>query len=321
MSCLKKPRKVASHRTYFAVINRPTPLTSMKFLLSALLLFASLSTPAWCGTEPLMAVSWNLEWFPGKRPTASAAEAAAHMKAGQEALKAMNPDIFIGVEINDWNAFHEVCSVVPGLTVHVVSSFVDPMTGEIRPQQIGIASKLKCQGAWWEPWKANVPNISRGFSFAALQDPDNKGLIMVYGNHLKSNRGSDTPEGAKNVADMRNEQAKQLLGHMKLMAVAYGKQPIRGWLAGGDFNTNHDNQFPQCHVVEILSAGGLQNTWVNVPKDKRLTWRTEPGGRFESTTFDYLFAKGFGNLTATALEADPSVSDHLPVQLLLPAAK
>ena len=292
----------------------------MKPLLSALLIFLSLLTPAWSGTEPLKVITWNMEWFPGKRPTASAAEAATHMKAGQDALKALNPDIFIGVEINDWNAFHEVCAVVPGLTVHVVSSFLDPMTGEIRPQQIGIASKLKCQGAWWEAWKANVPNIARGFSFAALEDPGNKGLIMVYGNHLKSNRGSDTPEGAKNVALMRDEQAKQLLGHMKLMAVAYGRQPIRGWLAGGDFNTNHDGQFPQCHVVDILTKGGLQNTWLNVAREKRLTWRTEPGGRFDSTTFDYLFAKGFGDLTATALEGDLSVSDHLPVQLLLPAA-
>lgn len=296
-------------------------IKSMKRSLSAILALLCLLTPAWSGTAPLKVISWNMEWFPGKRPTASTAEAATHMKAGQDALKALNPDIFIGVEVNDWNAFHEVCAVVPGLTVHVVSSFVDPMTGEIRPQQIGIASRLKCQGASWEAWKANVPNISRGFTFAALGDPDNKGLIMVYGTHLKSNRGSDTPEGATSVAAMRDEQAKQLLGHMKLMAVAYGKQPIRGWLAGGDFNTNHDGQFPQCHVVDILTKGGLQNTWLQVPREKRLTWRTEPGGRFESTTFDYIFAKGFGNVTATALEVDLSVSDHLPVQLLLPAAR
>jgi hypothetical protein len=293
----------------------------MKPLLSALLYFLLLSAPAWSGTEPLKVISWNMEWFPGKRPTASAAEVATHMKAGQDALKAMNPDIFIGVEVNDWNAFHEVCSVVPGLTVHVVSSFIDPQSGEIRPQQIGIASKLKCQGAWWEPWKANVPNISRGFSFAALEDPNNKSLIMVYGNHLKSNRGSDTPEGAKNVGDMRDEQARQLLGHMKLMAQAYNKYPVRGWLAGGDFNTNHDGQFPQCHVVDILTKGGFYNTWLNVPKEKRLTWRTEPGGRFDPTTFDYLFAKGFGEPMAAAVEVDLAVSDHLPVQLLLPPAK
>jgi endonuclease/exonuclease/phosphatase family metal-dependent hydrolase len=220
--------------------------------------------------------------------------------------------------VNDWNAFHQLCAVVPGLTVHVVSSFIDPQSGEIRPQQIGIASKLKCQGAWWEPWKANVPNISRGFSFAALELPTSKSLLMVYGNHLKSNRGSDTPEGAKNVATMRNEQANQLLAHMKSMSVAYGKYQIKGWLAGGDFNTNHDGQFPECKVVEIMTNGGYHNTWLKVPKENRLTWQTEPGGRFQSTTFDYIFSKGLGDLTATALPNIPAVSDHLGVQLLVP---
>jgi hypothetical protein len=293
----------------------------MRPLLAPVFLLFVLLTSTWSQSPALNTIVWNMEWFPGKRPTASSTEVATHLKAGQDALKSLNPDIFIGVEVNDWNAFHELCSVVPGLTVHVVSSFIDPQSGEIRPQQIGIASKLKCQGAWWEAWKANVPNISRGFSFAALEDPSGKGLIMVYGNHLKSNRGSDTPEGATNVATMRNEQATQLLRHMKDMNVAYGNRPIRGWLAGGDFNTNHDGQFPECRVVQILTQGGFYNTWLQVPREKRLTWRTEPGGRFEPTTFDYLFAKGFGELTATALDPDPAVSDHLPVQLLIPSAK
>jgi len=293
----------------------------MKSFYCSLLLLLTLLAPTWGQTGSLKVVSWNMEWFPGKRPTASAAEIDVHMKAGQEALKAINPDIFIGVEITDWDAFYKVCSVVPDLVVHVVSSFVDPQTGEIRPQQIGIASKLKCHGAWWEAWKANVPNISRGFSFAALEPAGGGGLIMVYGNHLKSNRGSDTPDGAKNVAAMRDEQAKQLLRHMKDMATAYGNQPVRGWIAGGDFNTNHDNQFPECHVVDILTKGGFSNTWAGVPREKRLTWRTEPGGRFEPTTFDYLFAKGFGPLTASTIPSDTSVSDHLPIQLLLPSGK
>ena len=292
----------------------------MKRILYLCLLLLAFVSPARAEADPLKVISWNMEWFPGKRPTASAKEADAHMKAGQEALKLLNPDIFIGVEITDWDAFHQLCSVVPGLVVHVVSTFTDPITGEIRPQQIGIASKLKCHGAWWAAWKANVPNISRGFSFAALEAPGG-GLIMVYGNHLKSNRGSDTAEGSKNVAAMRNEQAKQLLQHMKEMALAYTKHPINGWLAAGDFNTNHDGQFPECHAVEILTKGGFYNTWLGVPKQERLTWHDRPGGKFDPTTFDYIFTKGFGELTASTAAADENVSDHLPVQLLLPAVK
>jgi len=105
------------------------------------------------------------------------------------------------------------------------------------------------------------------------------------------------------------------------MTVAYTKFSIKGWLAAGDFNTNHDGQFPECHAVEILTKGGLYNTWLGVPKEKRLTWHDRPGGKFNPTTFDYIFAKGFGELTASTPMADEKVSDHLPVQLLLPAAK
>ena len=261
-----------------------------------------------------------MEWFPGHRPTASKAEAEKHMKGCQEALKAMDPDIFIGVEVNDWAAFQEVCSVVPGMVVHVVSSFRDTQSGQIRPQQIGIASKLKCSAAWWETWKANVPNISRGFSFAALEYPGTNELLMVYGNHLKSNRGSDDPAGAKNVADMRNEQAQQLLASMKDMKLAFKDRKIKGWLAGGDFNTNHDAQFPLCKVIEIMVGGGYVNTWSTVPKEQRLSWRTEPGGRFEPTTFDYLMSKDLGDLQASLINQPMELSDHCPVLLVVPEA-
>ena len=241
------------------------------------------------------------------------------MKGCQEALKAMDPDVFIGVEINDWDAFHEVCSVVPGLVVHVVSSFRDPMTGVIRPQQIGIASKLKCLGAGWEAWKANVPNISRGFSYTALENPAGP-LLMVYGNHLKSNRGSNDPAGAKNVADMRNEQAAQLLSHCKEMAVAYKDHKIGGWVLGGDFNTNHDGQFPLCKVISILTTGGFTNTWQDVPKDQRLTWHPAPKTPFQATTFDYLLAKDLGPLKAELIPQPLNLSDHAAIMLKLPSA-
>ncbi len=281
----------------------------------ALLALAALFIPASLhAAEPLKFVSWNLEWFPGHRPTASAAEADAHMKAAQEALKKINPDIFVGVEIHDWAAFHELVSVVPGLTVNAVTSFCDPETGELRPQQIGIASKLVCRSAMWENWAANMPDMSRGFSFAALQIPD-AGVLMVYGNHLKSNRGSDNEEGAKNVAAMRDDQARQLLAHRGKIKKAYAKDTIFGWIASGDFNTNHDNQFPFCHAVKIITDGGYFNTWANTPKEKRLTWKPDAKSKFEPTTFDYIFTEGLKQTDAVMLEVPEGISDHSPVSI------
>ncbi len=277
---------------------------------------AILFIPAGSANAALKVVSWNLEWFPGHRPTASAAEADKHMKEAQDALKEMNPDIFIGIEVRDWASFHELVSAVPGLTTHVVSNFSDPETGVIRPQQIGIASKLKCVAADWEAWKANVPLTPRGYSFAALEQPDGS-LLMVYGNHFKSNRGAGD-EIAKQVADMRNDQAKQLVAQVAIQTKAFEGKKIAGWIAAGDFNTNTDNQFPDCHAVELLVAGGFRNTFQDTPKENRLTWRGDRYGKYKPTTFDYIFTRGFGDLTATMLDSPRKVSDHHAIMVTLP---
>ncbi len=281
----------------------------MKTLLHCLLLAISFAT---AHAAPLKVVTWNLEWFPGKRPTASEREAKDHMKDARAALLKINPDVFIGVEVRDWAAFDELVSAVPGLNTHVVSSFVDPETGEIRPQQIGIASKLTCRAASWEPWKANVPNISRGFSFAALEREDGD-LLMVYGVHLKSNRGE-----AADVAAMRLDQTKQLIAQRAVVEKAFLGRKIGGWIATGDFNTNHDGQFPLCKVVEEMTAAGFRNTWADTPKKERLTWMSRPGSEFEPTTFDYFFTLGLGDLKATLLKSPEEISDHRAILLTVP---
>lgn len=261
---------------------------------------------------PLKVVTWNLEWFPGKRPTASANEAAAHMKDAKAALLKINPDIFVGVEVRDWDSFHELVSVIPGLTTHVVSSFIDPETGEIRPQQIGIASKLTCRAADWEPWKANVPNNARGFSFTALEQSNGE-LLMVYGLHLKSNRGEPAE-----VALMRNDQATQLLSQRPIIEKAFTGKKIAGWIITGDLNTNHDGQFPLCKVIAQMTAAGFRNSWADVPKKDRLTWESARESKFEPTTFDYFMTLGLGDLTATMLKSPAEVSDHRAILLMVP---
>lgn len=281
----------------------------MKTLVHCLLLAVSFAT---AHAAPLKVISWNLEWFPGHRPTASAKDADDHMKDAREALVKMNPDVFIAIEVRDWAAFEELVSAVPGLTTHVVSNFVDPETGEIRPQQIGIASKLTCRAATWEAWKANVPNISRGFSFAALETKNGE-LLMVYGNHLKSNRGE-----AADVAAMRNDQAKQLIAQRAVVEKAFTGRKIGGWIAAGDFNTNHDGQFPDCKVVEEMTAAGFRNTWADTPQKDRLTWSSRYKSEFKPTTFDYFFTLGLGDLNATMLDSPLAVSDHKAIQLTVP---
>src|SRR5690606_7054131 len=96
---------------------------------------------------------------------------------------------------------------------------------------------------------------------------------------------------------------------------AFANQEIVGWIMSGDFNTNHDNQFPLCNVVKMMTGGGYFNTWATTPKEKRLTWIAEPGGRFESTTFDYIFTDGIERAEAFVIEMPAGLSDHPPVGL------
>jgi len=288
--------------------------TMLKLCFLSLLVFLPAGTLK--AAAPLRCVFWNLEWFPGKRPTASEKEAKDQMKDAQAVLKKLNPDIFIAAEIRDWAAFQELISVVPGLTVNAVSSFYDTTTGELSPMQVGIASKLICRGAWWENFQATMPTMTRGFTFAALEDPAG-GLIMIYGVHLKSNRGSDRPGGAQNVADMRNDQARQLLEHRKKIEVTFAEQGILGWIVGGDMNTNHDDQFPLCHVVKLMTDGGFYNTWANTPKKKRLTWLPPSDSPFEATTFDYIFTSGLKKNDAVVINASEKISDHTPIGLMI----
>lgn len=261
---------------------------------------------------PLKVVTWNLEWFPGKTPKTTPREATKHMKDAQEALKKLNPDVFIAVEIRDWAALAELVAVIPGLQAHVVSNFIDPNTGEIRPQQIGIASKLTCRAAAWEAWKPTLPDMARGFSFTALEQK-NGSLLMVYGLHLKSNRGD-----ASEVAAMRNEQTLQLIAQRAIMEKAFVGKTIGGWIATGDFNTNHDGQFPLCKVVEEMTQAGFRNTWADTPQNKRLTWSSQAESEFKPTTFDYFFTLGLGSPNAILLDTPESVSDHHAIGLAIP---
>ena len=267
----------------------------------------------------LTVVSWNLEWFPGHRANSTPAEEKIHMKAAREALKQLNPDIFIGIEIKDEDSFKKLVSVIPGLKVYVVSNF-RVSNNQKGLQQIGIASKWPAQSAWSEPWINVVNKLPRGFSFTALENTNTHKFLMVYGLHLKSNlnRGKGEQEDQENRA-LRNESARQLIIHTESMEKIYRKENIEGWIIGGDFNTNDDGQFTNDHVIVNFAEAGFWDTWNNIPKEKRLTWNGK--GRYKPTTFDYILLKGLGRPSAELRPEFQDVSDHLPVVVKLSELK
>ena len=272
--------------------------------------------------EPLKAVSWNIEWFPGGHPNADQAEQAAQLEGCQEELVGLDPDIFLAQEVTDATAFEELVASVPGMKVHVFSQFLQYDGERVSRQQCAIASKLDANSAWFEAFKPTVssPNLPRGFAFAALEHPSG-GLMMFYCVHLKSNRGSDTRKGEREIAKTRKESVKQIVEHKKKMEIRFADEKILGWVVTGDFNTNHDRQFRRCTVIKDLEDAGFYNTWSETPKEERATWRSDPdpeNRRFEPTTFDYFMTTGFQHLQAKMIPDVPrALSDHNPIELEL----
>jgi endonuclease/exonuclease/phosphatase family metal-dependent hydrolase len=263
---------------------------------------------------------WNIEWFPGGNPEPSAAEKSEQMKGAKKVLLQHVPDILLAQEITDEKAFERLVSAVEGMNVHVFSKFLNFDGVTPAPQQCVIASTLELHSGWFEAFKPTkaLPNMPRGFAFAAVKHPDGR-LIMLYSVHLRSNRGDEVPKIARQIAATRAESVKQLIAHQKVMREKFKNERIIGWVIGGDFNTNHDKQFPLCTAIRDLTAAGFHNSWGNTPRKNRLTWRNHPHFRnYESTTFDYILTKGFKKTEARLIPNVPRrVSDHAPVMLKL----
>jgi endonuclease/exonuclease/phosphatase family metal-dependent hydrolase len=286
--------------TNSTTMNRKTSSTIIAFLLALLLL--SSSTLA----KTLTVVEWNLEWFPGRSPTPTEEAKQKHMEAAQKVLKQLNPDIFMAEEIGDWDSFVKLVSVVPKLQAHAVSAFKYGNT--VARQQEAIASTLPPNSTWSEPWKKTEANPPRGMAFAALSLPDGK-LLFVYCVHLKANGGDAAPNLAK-----REDSAKQIVVHVADMEKIYKSYKVLGTIIGGDFNTNLENaEWKNEKTIPTLEESGFYNTWTSVKLEQRLTWKGSD--RFAATTFDFLFTKGLGKLTASLWKTTEDASDHEPVVL------
>jgi endonuclease/exonuclease/phosphatase family metal-dependent hydrolase len=259
--------------------------------------------------KTISVISWNLEWYPGRKPKASPEERAKHKQAAEAELRKLNPDIFMSQEIAGWDDFIDLCSVVPDLDVAIVSHYLQG--NDIARQQTTIASKLPVVAAWYDNWKQAATQPPRGYASAVVQIPGTDKLLLFYSVHLKSNGGRSEEDTQENYA-RREESARQLLAHVKLMEDEAFKGRIAGVVVGGDFNTNHDGQFED-KTVQMLVDAGFVNTWEGVPREKRQTWIGSD--RYEPTTFDYIMTKGLGSSKAELIEVPEEASDHMPIKL------
>ncbi len=262
-------------------------------------------------------VTWNIEWFPGRFRYARGERLTQHMAVVQEELKRMDPDIFVAQEMRGWQAFADLCSVVPGLQPAVVSAFRGRSDSEYWPQQIGIAAKVPVYAAWSEPWQSgDEVDPPRGFSVAAIQLPtDRFEVLLVYSVHLKSNL-ADSPEQTQRNYHIREESIRQLLDHIdEMQATFWGR--VAGVIVGGDFNTNRDGDFDD-RVVDMMIDAGFHDCWQGVPRDERLTWRGSD--LYNPTTLDHFFTRGVGTPLARMIHVSDETSDHWPVKITISLA-
>src|SRR5437868_8463619 len=178
---------------------------------------------------------WNIQWFPGRRPHASAAAEQQQIAAVQRDIRAIDADVIGLEEARDSSKASLAIASRPGFKIDVCSNF-PPREDQTVAQQVAIASRLTPISAWVEMWKHNGPLLPpRGFAFA-VYEIEPRHLLLVYALHLKSNRGEISEDRA-----IREESMRQLRAHIAAMNAAYGKLGTITWIVGGDFNTSPDD--------------------------------------------------------------------------------
>lgn len=271
------------------------------------------SPPQSANVRSVTVAFWNIQWFPGRRPKASRGEEYRQINAVHSDLAQLNADVIGMEEVRDFARAGIAVAKLPGFKIDVCANFPS-REGQAEAQQVAIASRLQPLSAWAEEWKpAGAMTPPRGFAFAAYEVAPRQ-LLLVYGVHLKSNRG-DVRENIP----IRQESIRQLRAHMTAMDTAYGKLGSITWVVGGDFNTSLDDpRFATETTLRTLINNGLAWAWQNVPVASRTT--LPPDKDFPPACFDHIFYRGATLRKAWVANTAPQSSDHKAVAATLDLA-
>lgn len=265
------------------------------------------------GEDTIRVTTWNLEWFPSGKPTKSSPEVEQQrIEAAAKVIEVLNPDVLLLQEVRDWETCEKLAAAVKTLKyrVIVVSAFKE--FGTVTWQQVAILAKQDAESAWSASWTSkSTVDPPRGYAFATFRFGGS--LVGFYSVHLKSNlvRGGDVEKQAQLNILKRELAAGQLITHAGEMQKTFPY--LRGFIVGGDFNTNRDQaEFVSERTLGIFTEGGFQNSFGSLPLERRVT---HPGkGRYPDSTFDYLFTRSMKILAAPEI-SNSTVSDHFPVSI------
>lgn len=247
-------------------------------------------------------VTWNIEWFPGQSPDASAEQTRQHMAQVQRAVREIDADIWLLQEMRDRPSVEELFMDLPH-EVHVVSGHL--YRGELGAMQTAVVSRFPTIESGWENFVdsdgARAP--PRGFSWAVL---DLHGTpLIVLTTHLKANPGNPIIN-----VRLREESARQMLAYIERLQERFPGAPV---VVGGDFNQLlNQERFENEQTMPIFVEAGFHDTWEGVPFEERVTWPAK--GRFGDACFDYILTRGLG-WRAELITGWEALSDHRPVNV------
>ena len=258
------------------------------------------------GPKDVTVAFWNIQWFPGGRPSASASAEKKQTTAVHSEMKKLNPEILGMEEVRNWDAAALAVQPLSGMKVDVCATF-PPREGQNEPQEVAIASRLPALSAWVEEWKPAGPTTPpRGFAFAAYE-PKPHQVLLVYCVHFKSNRG-ELPEDIA----IRQEATRQLLVHIDAMKRAYAGLGQLSWVIGGDFNTSLDDpRFAPETTLRTLLKNEFAWVWRNVPLNSRMTLHGDQN--YPAAAFDHIFYRGLTLRHAEVINTSRAASDHKPI--------
>ena len=282
-----------------------------KFRWIALVAFLAISgnfaaqppAPSAASSQTVRVAFWNIQWFPGRHPNASAASERSQVASVHRDMRRINADVIGMEEVRDFDNATIAVSPLAGFKVDVVSDFA-PREGQDVGQQVAIASRFPPLSAWVEMWKPNGPLVPpRGFAFAAYEVAPHH-VLLVYAVHLKSNRG----ELSEDIA-IREESMQQLIAHIQEINDAYGKLGNVSCIVGGDFNTApDDSRFAHETTTRLLRDNGFSWCWENIPFAQRITLPADK--LFPAACFDHIFVRNAKLNSARVIETSRRSSDH-----------
>ncbi len=249
--------------------------------------------------EIVRVVTWNLEWFPGKKMVASQEEKDRHFLEVAAVLPQFRADIIVLQEVRNDEAAERLAKLLPGFQVHVTSRFKDSFNGQIGEQQIVIMSRFPANAAWAESWKRGWANAPRGYAYTKLMFGTKP--LHVYGLHLKSNLGNPVQNTSK-----REDAIEQLMEHVQSQA-----KPEEGVVVCGDFNTSKEQvNVAADTTLQKIEAAGFFWAFEGILFEHRITVPRK--GSYPDACFDHIYVRDLGRPAANVLKNTPG-SDHFPV--------